>query len=70
MLAEFEESEDLMFMSANQVDDSLKDDARVFIMFASLKVESKVIISDLPVEYDFPEVFPDDTSDLPLEREV
>lgn len=46
-----------MFMSAKQVGKSLKDDARVFMMFASLKAESKVVIGDLPVLCEFLEVF-------------
>lgn len=39
-------------------------------MFDSLRVESKVMIVDLPVVCDFPDVFPEDMSDLPLEREI
>lgn len=49
MFPEFKESEYLMFMYANQVEESLKDDARVFMMFASLNHEGKVVISDIPV---------------------
>ncbi|XP_050916683.1 uncharacterized protein LOC127131831 [Lathyrus oleraceus] len=67
---EFEEGEDMMFMSAKQVDESLKDEARVFMIFSLLKAESKAMIGDIPVVCDFPEVFVDDISDFPPEREV
>ncbi|XP_050918580.1 uncharacterized protein LOC127136015 [Lathyrus oleraceus] len=69
MFREFEEGENMMFISAKQVKESLEDDARVFMMFASLKAESKVVIGDLPVVCDFPEVFPNDISDFPPEYE-
>ena len=59
-----------MFMSAKQMEESLKDDARVFMMFASLKAESKAVIGDLRGVCDFSEVFLDDISDLPPERKV
>lgn len=42
----------------------------VFAMFASLKLETKEVIGNLQVLYDFPNVFPNDISGLPLEREV
>ncbi|XP_050896513.1 uncharacterized protein LOC127103285 [Lathyrus oleraceus] len=67
---EFEEGEDLMFMSANQVEKSLKDNARMFMMIASLKDTSQDVIGDLRVVCDFPDVFLDDTSDLSPEHEV
>lgn len=70
LFLEFEEGEDMMFMSANQVKESLKDNARVLMMFASLKAESKAMISDLSVVCDFPEVFPNDISDFLPEREA
>lgn len=41
LFPEFEEGEDLKLMSVNQVEKSLKDDARVFMMFAYLKAERK-----------------------------
>ncbi|MCI93122.1 cellular nucleic acid-binding protein, partial [Trifolium medium] len=39
-------------------------------MFAFLKLESKVKEEELPVVCEFPDVFPGDISDVPLEREV
>lgn len=57
-------------MFAKRGDESFKDDARVFMMFASLKAKSKDVIRDLPNVCDFPEVFSNDISDLSLEREV
>ncbi|MCI37083.1 cellular nucleic acid-binding protein, partial [Trifolium medium] len=49
---------------------SLKEHAKMFVMFASLKIEGKPGVSDLPVVCEFPDVFPEDISDLPPEREV
>ncbi|XP_050916142.1 uncharacterized protein LOC127131256 [Lathyrus oleraceus] len=70
LFLEFEEGNDLKFMSGNQVKESLKNDAWVFMMFASLKAESKAVIGDLPVVHDFTDLFPDDVSDFPPKREV
>ncbi|MCI68450.1 RNA-directed DNA polymerase (Reverse transcriptase), partial [Trifolium medium] len=39
-------------------------------MFASLMMEEKSEVGALPVVCEFPDVFPDDISDLPPEREV
>lgn len=44
-------------MSAKQVDEFAKDDVAVFMILASLKEESKVVFGELPVVYDFLEVF-------------
>ena len=48
----------------------LEDEAKMFAVFASLSVESKTSIEELPVVYEFTEVFPDDITELPPEREV
>lgn len=37
MFPEFKEGDDMIFMSAKKVEESLKDDARVGMIFASLK---------------------------------
>jgi hypothetical protein len=58
------------FLTAEQVKKSLDGEASVFMMFASLKESSEKGVSDLPVVQKFPEVFPDDITELPLEREV
>lgn len=57
-------------MLAKQVNEFVKDDVAVFMILASMKEESKSVLGKLPVVSDFPEVFLDDTSDLPPEREV
>jgi len=49
---------------------SLDGESSVFMMFASLKENSEKGIGDLPVVLEFPEVFPNDISELPPEREV
>lgn len=69
-LAPEEEEEEVSFISASQLEELLKDEAKVFAMFASLSVESQIVVEGLPVVCEFPEVFPDDISDLPLEREI
>ncbi|MCI68404.1 cellular nucleic acid-binding protein, partial [Trifolium medium] len=42
----------------------------MFMMFASLKIEGEVKVEKLPIVYEFPDVFPEDISDMPPEREV
>ena len=46
------------------------EEARVFVMFSSLKVESEVRVGDLPIVREFLDVFPEDIVDLSSEREV
>jgi len=58
------------FLTAEQVKKSLDGEACVFMMFASLKENSEKGIGDLPVVQEFPEVFPDEITELPPEREV
>ena len=58
------------FLTAKQVKKSLNSEACVFMMFASLKESSEKGIGDLPVVQEFLEVFPDDITELPPEREV
>ena len=58
------------FLTAEQVKKSLDGEASVFMMFSSLKESSEKGVGDLPVVQEFPEFFPDDITDLPLEREV
>ncbi|XP_050920262.1 uncharacterized protein LOC127137898 [Lathyrus oleraceus] len=65
LFPEYVEEEVSKFMSANQLEELMKDEAQVFTMFASLKLESKAIIDELPVMCQFPDVFPDDIIDLP-----
>ncbi|XP_050876928.1 uncharacterized protein LOC127080661 [Lathyrus oleraceus] len=65
MFPELEDSEDSRFISANQVEMSLKQDAQVLMMFASLKVESEAEISNLSVVCGFLDIFPNDIGDFP-----
>jgi hypothetical protein len=58
------------FLTAEQVKKSLDGEAIVFMMFASLKESSEKGVGDLPVVQEFPEVFSDDITELPPEREV
>jgi len=58
------------FLTAGQVEISLGEEARVFVMFSSLKVESEVRVGDLPIVREFLDVFPEDIVDLSSEREV
>ena len=63
-------SKDMMFISANQVVTSLKEDGQVYMILSNLATETKVFMGDLPVVREFPEVFPKDISSLPPEREI
>ena len=63
-------SKDMIFISANQVVTSLKEDAQVYMILSSQEVETKVSMCDLPVVREFPKVFPEDISGLPPEREI
>lgn len=49
---------------------SLRQDAQVIMMYASLKVESEVDLVNLPVVCELPNVFPNDIGDLPPDRKV
>ncbi|XP_050920002.1 uncharacterized protein LOC127137594 [Lathyrus oleraceus] len=70
LFPELEDSMDSRFVSASQVEMSLREDDQVLVMFASLRVESDVVASDMHVVCEFPGVFPEDICDLPTEREV
>jgi len=63
-------SKDRMFISANQVVKSLKEDAQVYMILSNLEVETKVSLCELPVVKEFPEMFPKDISGLPPRREI
>ncbi|MCI68332.1 cellular nucleic acid-binding protein, partial [Trifolium medium] len=57
-------------MCSREVERSLKVQENMFVMFASLMMEEKSEVGALPVMCEFPDVFPEDISDLPPEREV
>ncbi|MCI92651.1 hypothetical protein A2U01_0113948, partial [Trifolium medium] len=56
-------------MSGKEVVESLKEHAEMFVMFSSLKLEGGVEMEEVPVVCEFPDVFPEDVSDVPPERE-
>jgi len=58
------------FLTAEQVKKSLDGEARLFMMFASLKESRGKGICDMSVVQEFSEVFPDDITNLPSEREL
>ncbi|XP_050878712.1 uncharacterized protein LOC127082514 [Lathyrus oleraceus] len=58
------------FISAKELKELLKDEAKAFATFASLSMESQTTIEGLPVVYEFPEVFLDDMSEFLPKREV
>ncbi|KAK2452132.1 hypothetical protein QL285_011125 [Trifolium repens] len=62
--------EESKLMSGKEVKESLLEHGELFVMFASLKIENEVGIKELPVVQEFPDVFPEDVSDMPPEREV
>ncbi|MCI40138.1 cellular nucleic acid-binding protein, partial [Trifolium medium] len=62
--------EDSQLMSSKEVKESLKEHTAIFAMFASLKLEGGVKMEEFPVVCEFPDVFPEDVSDVPPEREV
>ncbi|XP_050876860.1 uncharacterized protein LOC127080589 [Lathyrus oleraceus] len=64
------EKEGDLFLSTQQVNESVRDDAKVFILVASLKLSENGTMGEFLVVRDFPEVFPDELSDFPPEREV
>ncbi|MCI60289.1 enzymatic polyprotein, partial [Trifolium medium] len=57
-------------MSGKDVTESLKEHAKMFMMFASLKLEGGVKMEELPIVCEFSVVFPEDVSDVPPEREI
>lgn len=59
------ESRDSRFMFIGQVEMSLREDDQVLVMFASLRLESEVVMVDLPIMCEFPDVLPEDIIDLP-----
>ncbi|MCI86533.1 cellular nucleic acid-binding protein, partial [Trifolium medium] len=55
---------------AGQMKKLMNEEALVFMIFASLITEEKPEAEELPVVKEFLDVFPDDFSDQPPEREV
>lgn len=69
LFSEFVGEESLQFNSARHVEEFMKDESQVFAMFTSLHIEGKMILEDFPIVYELPDVFPDDITELPPERE-
>src|SRR3954462_1919070 len=57
-------------MTARQVNEAIGDGATVFMLFAVMNSKERVVSGELPVVFDFPEVFPEEVNELPPEREV
>ncbi|GAU33554.1 hypothetical protein TSUD_143470, partial [Trifolium subterraneum] len=60
----------LSLMNGEEVKESLNDHGELFMVFGSLKLEGGVKLEEIPVVSGFSDVFPEDISDLPPEREV
>ncbi|XP_057443196.1 uncharacterized protein LOC130734935 [Lotus japonicus] len=58
------------FISANNVNTSVKQGEQVYMLLCSLKGEAEHPTQRIPVVEEFPDVFPDDIPGLPPEREV
>ncbi|XP_073222400.1 uncharacterized protein [Cicer arietinum] len=67
---ESEERDKPSDISANKVKALLKKDAQLYMILDSLEFEEKVVIRDVPIVCEFPEVFPEDVTSLPPEREI
>ncbi|GAU25039.1 hypothetical protein TSUD_155130 [Trifolium subterraneum] len=67
----FPKSEGSLFlMNGEEVKESLNDRRGLFMVFGSLKLEGGTKLEEIPVVGEFSDVFPEDISDLPPEREV
>ncbi|GAU46351.1 hypothetical protein TSUD_180840 [Trifolium subterraneum] len=60
----------LSLMNGEEVKESLNDHGELFMVFGSLNLEGGIKLEELPVVSEFSDVFPEDISDLPPEREV
>ncbi|XP_028754094.1 uncharacterized protein LOC114713594 [Neltuma alba] len=61
---------ELNFISITQAEKWLQKGCQGYMVFFSLQAEATVNLDEIPVVREFPEVFPDDISGLPPEREV
>ncbi|XP_050909763.1 uncharacterized protein LOC127123605 [Lathyrus oleraceus] len=61
------EEEGAGFLSTRELKELLEKEAWVFVLFVALSAKSQAVIDELQVVHDFPEVFPDDISDVPPE---
>ncbi|XP_050890763.1 uncharacterized protein LOC127096209 [Lathyrus oleraceus] len=64
------EAEKVGFFSTRELEELLEEETHMFMLFTTLSAKSQMVIDELQVVRDLPEVFPDDISDVPPEREV
>lgn len=67
---EFDGGEELIYVSAKQVRETMKVGAQVFMMLALLKAKGKGVVCDLPAMCEFLRVFLEDINDSPLEQDI
>ncbi|XP_050918518.1 uncharacterized protein LOC127135938 [Lathyrus oleraceus] len=70
LFPELEQSTYSRFMSARQAEMSLREYDQVLVIFASLRIESNILASVMPMVCEFPDVFPEDICDMPPEQEL
>lgn len=75
LFLEPEENANLRFVTVRQVEISLRENDHILLMFASLRMENDVMVSDVTISdmstvCEFPDVFPKDICELPPEHEV
>nr|KYP39237.1 Retrovirus-related Pol polyprotein from transposon 17.6 [Cajanus cajan] len=66
----FGESNSTEFLSAADIKTCLKENERVYMILASLTIETDSKLDEIPLVREFPKVFPNDVSSLPPEREI
>lgn len=64
------ESTNFIFLSAGQLEMSLRENDQMLVTFASLRVDNDVRSSDMPLVCEVLDVFPEYICDFPLKRGV
>jgi len=65
-----EEEGETEFLTTKQLKQLIHDGIQMFSLMAFLSIENQAVIDKLQVVCEFPEVFPDEIPNVPLEREV
>ena len=65
-----EEEGETEFLTTKQLKQLMHDGIQMFSLMAFLSIENQAVIDKLQVVCEFPEVFPDEIPDVPIEREV
>jgi len=65
-----EEEGETEFLTTKKLKQLMHDGIQMFSLMAFLSIENQAVINKLQVVCEFPEVFLDETPDVPLEREV